>query len=150
MPIAREAGCAIRISRFASGAWEGAMEQKGGICMELSRTHRRYLLAIHDLSRGTLRVSSTQIAQALQVSRPSVNRMLGVLAEKELVAKAPYGKVSLTERGEVLARRYQKQVRHLAVQLPALGLELRQEEVYAVASALVEALPDRCFEEECS
>ena len=52
--------------------------------MELSSAHLRYLLAIGQLSQGTGAVSSAQVARALQVSRPSVTRMLTVLAEKNL------------------------------------------------------------------
>ena len=44
--------------------------------MELSQAHLRYLLAIGELSQGKAAVSSTQVARVLQVSRPSVTRML--------------------------------------------------------------------------
>lgn len=65
--------------------------------MELSQAHLRYLLAIGELSQGKAAVSSTQVARVLQVSRPSVTRMLAVLAEKDLVTKERYGKITLTE-----------------------------------------------------
>ena len=65
--------------------------------MELSQAHLRYLLAIGELSQGKAAVSSTQVARVLQVSRPSVTRMLAVLAEKDLVTKERYGKIILTE-----------------------------------------------------
>ena len=64
--------------------------------MELSSAHLRYLLAIGQLSQGTGAVSSAQVARALQVSRPSVTRMLAILAEKDLVTKERYGKITLT------------------------------------------------------
>lgn len=67
--------------------------------MELSQAHLRYLLAIGELSQGKAAVSSTQVARVLQVSRPSVTRMLAVLAEKDLVTKERYGKIILTETG---------------------------------------------------
>ena len=57
--------------------------------MELSQAHLRYLLAIGELSQGKAAVSSTQVARVLQVSRPSVTRMLAVLAEKDLAAQWP-------------------------------------------------------------
>ena len=72
--------------------------------MELSSAHLRYLLAIGQLSQGTGAVSSAQVARALQVSRPSVTRMLAILAEKDLVTKERYGKITLTETGAALAR----------------------------------------------
>ena len=71
--------------------------------MELSQAHLRYLLAIGELSQGKAAVSSTQVARVLQVSRPSVTRMLAVLAEKDLVTKERYGKIILTETGAALA-----------------------------------------------
>ena len=77
--------------------------------MELSSAHLRYLLAIGQLSQGTGAVSSAQVARALQVSRPSVTRMLAILEEKGLVYKegkhkSGYGGViRLTQEGRQAA-----------------------------------------------
>ena len=90
--------------------------------MELSQAHLRYLLAIGQLSQGKAAVSSAQVARALQVSRPSVTRMLTVLAEKNLVTKARYGKITLTETGAALAHQLQAGLRDLGGGLAALGL----------------------------
>ena len=81
--------------------------------MELSQAHLRYLLAIGELSQGKAAVSSTQVARVLQVSRPSVTRMLAVLAEKDLVTKERYGKIILTETGAALAHQLQAGLRDL-------------------------------------
>ena len=81
--------------------------------MELSQAHLRYLLAIGELSQGKAAVSSTQVARVLQVSRPSVTRMLAVLAEKDLVTKERYGKITLTETGAALAHQLQAGLRDL-------------------------------------
>ena len=96
--------------------------------MELSQAHLRYLLAIGELSQGKAAVSSTQVARVLQVSRPSVTRMLAVLAEKDLVTKERYGKIILTETGAALAHQLQAGLRDLERRLPALGLDLDREE----------------------
>ena len=104
--------------------------------MELSQAHLRYLLAIGELSQGKAAVSSTQVARVLQVSRPSVTRMLAVLAEKDLVTKERYGKITLTETGAALAHQLQAGLRDLERRLPALGLDLDREETAAVAGAL--------------
>lgn len=101
--------------------------------MELSQAHLRYLLAIGELSQGKAAVSSTQVARVLQVSRPSVTRMLAVLAEKDLVTKERYGKIILTETGAALAHQLQAGLRDLERRLPALGLDLDREETAAVA-----------------
>ena len=102
--------------------------------MELTNTHLRYLLAIYDLAQSGGVVSSAQIAAALGVSKPS-----------ELVEKARYGKVALTEQGTAAARQYGERLRQLADRLPALGLDLSREEIDAAAGALAAALPERCF-----
>ena len=117
--------------------------------MELSQAHLRYMLAIGRLAREQTAVSSAQVARALQVSRPSVTRMLAILAEKDLVTKERYGKITLTETGAALAGQLQAGLRNLERRLPALGLELDQEETAAVAGVLATALPERCFRKLC-
>ena len=117
--------------------------------MELSQAHLRYLLAIGELAREKPNVSSAQVARELGVSRPSVTRMLSILAEKDLVTKERYGKITLTETGAVLARRLQAGLRDLERRMPALGLALTPEETSAIAGVLAAALPERCFWELC-
>ena len=116
--------------------------------MELSQAHLRYLLAIGELSQGKAAVSSTQVV--LQVSRPSVTRMLAVLAEKDLVTKERYGKITLTETGAALAHQLQAGLRDLERRLPALGLDLDREETAAVAGALASVLPEHCLRKLCT
>ena len=50
--------------------------------------------------------------------------MLAVLAEKDLVTKERYGKITLTETGAALAHQLQAGLRDLERRLPALGLDL--------------------------
>ena len=118
--------------------------------MELSQAHLRYLLAIGELSQGKAAVSSTQVARVLQVSRPSVTLMLAVLAEKDLVTKERYGKITLTETGAALAHQLQAGLRDLERRLPALGLDLDREETAAVAGALASVLPEHCLRKLCT
>ena len=123
--------------------------------MELSQAHLRYLLAIGELSQGKAAVSSTQVARVLQVSRPSVTRMLAVLAEKDLVTKERYGKITLTEIHSCHASKpayhqLQAGLRDLERRLPALGLDLDREETAAVAGALASALPEHCLRKLCT
>ena len=118
--------------------------------MELSQAHLRYLLAIGRLAREQTAVSSAQVARTLQVSRPSVTRMLTILAEKDLVTKERYGKITLTETGAALVRQLQAGLRDLERRLPALGLELDREETAAVAGALAAALPEHCLRKLCT
>ena len=113
--------------------------------MELSQAHLRYLLAIGELSQGKAAVSSTQVARVLQVSRPSVTRMLAVLAEKDLVTKERYGKVHLTDDGYRWARVLASQTDKLAETLQN-RMELSYEEAWKAACAAVSELPRHCFE----
>ena len=76
--------------------------------------------------------------------------MLTILAEKDLVTKERYGKITLTETGAALARQLQAGLRDLERRLPALGLELDREETAAVAGALAAALPEHCLRKLCT
>ena len=118
--------------------------------MEWTCTHLRYLLAIYTLSQKTSNVGAAAVARALQVSCPSVTRMLAVLAEKDLVTKERYGKITLTETGAALAHQLQAGLRDLERRLPALGLDLDREETAAVAGALASALPEHCLRKLCT
>ena len=118
--------------------------------MELTSTHLRYLLTIYQLSRVRPEISSAAVAGALGVSRPSVTRMLAVLAEKDLVTKERYGKITLTETGAALAHQLQAGLRDLERRLPALGLDLDREETAAVAGALASVLPEHCLRKLCT
>ena len=82
--------------------------------MELTNTNVRYLRTIYRLSRARLEVSSKDIACSLDASRASVTSMMGVLTDKQLVAKERYGKVHLTWEGVRLARRLSAQADALA------------------------------------
>ena len=65
-----------------------------------------YLKAIYSLSRedlGEERVSTSAIAERMQVSAASATSMMQRLAELKLVGYVPYQGVSLTEAGEKIA-----------------------------------------------
>ncbi len=116
--------------------------------MELSSTHLRYLMAIYDLSLQKQTISSVEVAKALGVKKPSVNKMLENLREKGLVEKARYGKIALTEEGSSIASRYQTQMTRISNHFPEMGLELTREETLMAASALITALPQRYWNAE--
>ena len=77
-------------------------------------------------------------------------RELAVLAEKDLVTKERYGKITLTETGAALAHQLQAGLRDLERRLPALGLDLDREETAAVAGALASVLPEHCLRKLCT
>ncbi len=111
--------------------------------MELSDAHLRYLAAIYELSRSTLDVGAAGVARAMNVSKPSVSRMLGVLMEKGLLVKERYGKIYLTDRGVLLARAFVKKADDVRARLPALGLDLSVEEQEEAACYLAALLLHR-------
>lgn len=72
--------------------------------MQLSPSSEDYLETIHQLLKEEPHVHSVQVAQRLKVSKPSVNKAMGVLKEAGLVEQEPYGTLWLTEEGERIAR----------------------------------------------
>lgn len=82
-----------------------------------------YLKAILELSDSE-ETHSTDIANALGVSRASVSRMMGILKEDGYVAKEKYGAITLTERGRKAAAYVRKRHRLLKSFLAdVLGVE---------------------------
>ena len=66
--------------------------------MQLSPSSEDYLEAIHQLLKEEPHVHSVQVAQRLKVSKPSVNKAMGVLKEAGLVEQEPYGDVYKRQR----------------------------------------------------
>ena len=104
-------------------------------------THLRYLMTIYELGQVMPEVGAAAVARTLNVSCPSVTRMLGVLMGKGLVVRERYGKIYLTDSGFLLARDFQEKVRTLQRLIPAMGLCLTQEELLETACLLAAALP---------
>jgi len=73
--------------------------------MTLSRSVTKYLLGIYELSKGTDRVRSADLARYLGVSKASVVKMCTQLTEQGLIAKEYYGSIALTDSGMVEANR---------------------------------------------
>ena len=113
--------------------------------LELTGTHVKYLLVIYEIGQAGQSVSSADVAKRLEVSRPSVTRMLNVLTEKGLTEKARYGKIALTPAGERVAERCVCQIERMARLLPQTGLRLSPSELLRPAAAMAGALPARCF-----
>ena len=75
---------------------------RGLITMEntvISESLTEYVGAIYEISRTNEKVRTTDIAQRLGISKPSVNRAVYALKSKGLVTHEPYGAVALTEKG---------------------------------------------------
>lgn len=65
----------------------------------LHQSSEDYLEAILQLSTINSEVRSIDVANMLKVSRPSVNKAIGILKEKKLVTQELYGSIELTALG---------------------------------------------------
>ncbi len=63
-----------------------------------------YLEIIYILKQNNESVGITDIARALSISKPSVNKAVNALKSKEFVFQEKYGKINLTEKGEETAK----------------------------------------------
>ena len=108
-----------------------------------------YLKAIYSLSREDLgedRVSTSAIAERMQVSAASATSMMQRLAELKLVTYVPYQGVSLTEAGEKIALEVIRHHRLLELYLAeALGYpwDAVHEEAERLEHVISEEFEDR-------
>ena len=113
--------------------------------MELTSAHLRYLLAIYEVSRTHLDISSRSIAEKLGVTKPSVVRIMNLLMERGMIVKEHYGKIYMTDRGIFVAKEVQAQLDRILENFPPVNLELTDEERFNAALAMTSALPERAF-----
>ena len=114
------------------------------ISIVVSGVRRRYLLAVYHLGLGARGVRCADIARMLDVTRPSVVKMLSFFSQRCLIARERYGKVYLTDTGCLLARCYARRLEKVERMLAA-ELALTREEAQLAACALLDVLPERCF-----
>ena len=100
--------------------------------MQLTAAHLRYLLAIYEVSRTHLDISSRSIAEKLGVTKPSVVRILNLLMEQGMIVKEYYGKIYLTDRGIWVAKRVQQELDAILAHFPPGSGELTDEEHFDV------------------
>ena len=75
---------------------------------KLTAASIRYLLALGELDRDETGVKSSDIAQRLGITKPSVHTMIKRFAQKGYVTKAKYEAVHLTSDGRRLSEQYKK------------------------------------------
>jgi Mn-dependent DtxR family transcriptional regulator len=71
--------------------------------MEMTRSREDYLRVIYELSKLNKTIRSSDIADKLGITRPSVSRMMSELKNSGLIKKEKYGSIVLTEDGYKLA-----------------------------------------------
>lgn len=118
--------------------------------MDITQTNLRYLLTVYELTGSHTGVAAVEISRRMGVSKPSVTRMLGVLAQRGLLVKEPYGKVRLTERGALLAQEYAACVDMVQRRLPLLEFPLTESESAELACVLAAALPSHARRVLCA
>lgn len=64
----------------------------------------KYLVAMYQLKQKKPSIRSVELSRMLGVTRASVNGMVCTLSEAGLVEKERYGHITLTEKGEEMAR----------------------------------------------
>ena len=109
--------------------------------MQLTASQVRYLLAISELSEKRAAVSSSDIADMLKVTRPSVNKMLEVLSSKNLLEKKRYGTVRLTDLGVEISNDCGERVSRLSDKL-ADSLGFASDDIKRCSIILVSEMPD--------
>ena len=109
--------------------------------MQLTAAHLRYLLAIYEVSRTHLDISSRSIAEKLGVTEPSVVRILNLLMEQGMIVKEYYGKIYLTDRGIWVAKRVQQELDAILAHFPPVSGELTGEEQWNAALAMTALCP---------
>jgi DtxR family Mn-dependent transcriptional regulator len=70
----------------------------------VDETRQEYLEAIYWLHEAGIERSPTNLSRALQVSPPSVTEMVRTLEHEELVTRAKNKRISLTPKGEEIAK----------------------------------------------
>ena len=111
----------------------------------LTRSKQDYLKALYALAPRGETVATSQLAQRLEVSAPSVTNMLGRLADKRLVAHAPRAGARLTAEGRRRALEMVRRHRILETFLVrVLGFDW--SEVHADAEVLEHHVSDRVLQ----
>ncbi len=117
--------------------------------MSLSAAMREYLAEIYRLQEYEPMVSTTSLAEKLEVSPPAVPRMLKRLRNEGLVVHIPYEGVKLTERGETEAIKELRRHRVLEVFLvDVMGFEWgdAHEHAHELGHGLNDAVAERMAE----
>lgn len=111
---------------------------------ELREAHLRYLLAIYELERIKPDVGTQAVAKALNCSKASVTKMMGILMDMGLLVRERYGKIYLTDTGFLLAKDLLRCVEVIRERLPAMELALTKEEAEEYIRMMAMNLPEHC------
>ena len=112
--------------------------------MSIHESAEMYLETIYTLSLGQASVRSIDVAEALNYSRPSVSRAVGLLKKDGHLRMDGDGFLTLTESGLLIARQIYERHTVLAAALEALGVD--KETAVEDACKIEHDISDRTFE----
>ena len=72
----------------------------------ISKALEEYLKTMYVIQIQNKEIRVTDIANQMNISKPSVNKAINNLKENGLVYYETYGKIELTEKGADLAKKY--------------------------------------------
>jgi DtxR family Mn-dependent transcriptional regulator len=94
---------------------------------QLSESLENYLEAIYEICCEKPAARPKDVAEAMQVSNPSVTGALKALTERQLIDYTPFGLITLTDRGQTMARGVSRRHRLLSEFLvDILGIECKE------------------------
>ena len=112
--------------------------------MSMHESAEMYLETIYTLSLNSTSVRSIDVAEALNYSRPSVSRAVGLLKKDGYLLMDEEGFLTLTEEGRALAERIYERHTVLSAALEALGVD--KETAAEDACKIEHDISDRTFE----
>jgi len=112
--------------------------------MSMHESAEMYLETIYRLSLTSTAVRSIDVAEALNYSRPSVSRAVGLLKKDGYLLMDEEGFLSLTEDGRQVAERIYERHTVLTAALQALGVD--QETAAEDACKIEHDISDKTFE----
>ena len=112
--------------------------------MSMHESAEMYLETIYTLSLNSTSVRSIDVAEALNYSRPSVSRAVGLLKKDGYLLMDEEGFLTLTEEGRALAERIYERHTVLTAALEALGVD--KETAAEDACKIEHDISDKTFE----
>ena len=112
--------------------------------MSMHESAEMYLETIYTLSLNSTSVRSVDVAEALNYSRPSVSRAVGLLKKDGYLLMDGECFLTLTEEGRALAERIYERHTVLTAALEALGVD--KETAAKDACKIEHDISDRTFE----
>lgn len=109
--------------------------------MEYTKSQEEYIKTIYILQNIEEEVRITDIANKLNVSKPSVTRSVQNLANKGVLNYKTYGSICLTEEGKILAKniiKKQDTMTNFLYEILGVDIETTKKEASALKSDLSE------------